>query len=351
MDYRAGIPEADLNHILAHTGEIWRELAGKRLFITGGTGFFGIWLLESIAAANRVLGAGVSATVLSRNPAAFLTKFPSLRNNPAIDWIAGDVRSFEFPHSSFSHIIHAATSASAALNTTDPGEMFSVIVDGTRRILDFAAASGTRKLLLMSSGAVYGTQPPTVEHTPEESIAGPDPTKPANAYAEGKRAAELLCAIAAQRGPLEVKIARGFAFVGPHLPLDAHFAVGNFIRDALAGGPIVVSGDGTPLRSYMHAADATVWCWHVLVRGTHLRPYNIGSDHAISIADLARTVAECMLRAPSIAIAARPNGTPPTRYVPHIGRAKAELGLDLIIPLDEAIARTVAWATSGHRSA
>lgn len=330
----------DLDHVLVHTAGLWEDLRGARLFITGGTGFFGCWLLESFCWANDRLGLGATAVVLTRRPEAFQAKCPHLAAHPAVRLLAGDVRDFAFPAGRFSHVIHAATEASAKLNAENPLVMFDTIVQGTRRALDFAVQAGARKVLFTSSGAVYGRQPPDVTHVPEDYAGAPDPADPRSAYGEGKRAAEQLCALYARQYGLEPKIARCFAFVGPYLPLDAHFAVGNFIRDALAGGPIRVNGDGTPYRSYLYAADLAIWLWTILIRGATGRAYNVGSDAAVPIAEWAKRVA-AHSSGLTVTVACPPGDQPPERYVPSVARARLELSLDAWITSDEAIRRTL----------
>jgi nucleoside-diphosphate-sugar epimerase len=335
---------ADLDHILDHTRELWQQLRGERIFITGGTGFFGCWLLESLLWAQDKLGLGLQAAVLTRDPDAFRAKAPHLAGHPGVTLLVGDILSYEFPAGTFSHFIHAAVDASAKLNDKAPLHMLDTIVEGTRRALDHAIACGARRFLLTSSGAVYGKQPPEITHIPEEYAGAPDPLDPRSAYGEGKRVAEHLCALAARGSSLEPKIARCFAFVGPYLPLNIHYAIGNFIRDALRRGPIIVLGDGTPFRSYLYAADLAIWLWTILLRGQACRPYNVGSEQSISVGDLAIAVRDMVDPKAEVVISQPADpASPPERYVPSVQRASTELGLRPSYSLDDAIQRTARW--------
>jgi dTDP-glucose 4,6-dehydratase len=334
----------DLDHVVEHIRHLREDLRGARIFITGGTGFIGCWLLESFAWANERLGLGAQALVLTRDFEAFQKKAPHLANRADIGFHIGDVRNFEFPAGRFSHVIHAATEASEKLNTENPALMLDTILAGTGQVLNFSAQCGARQFLLTSSGAVYGKQPADLTHISEDYMGGPDVCLPRSAYGEGKRVSELVCAIRGRSLGIETKIARCFAFVGPYLPLDTHFAIGNFIRDAMAGGPIIVNGDGTAYRSYLYAADLAIWLWWIFLRAVGYRPYNVGSRNQLTIAEVAAAVSRALPgNVPvSIQIKAVP-GRPPQRYVPDTSRAEGEMPLQEWVGLEEAIRRTARW--------
>ena len=334
----------DLDHILEHTKALWEDLREKKVFVTGGTGFFGKWLLESFMWANGQLKLDAQMHVLSRDPDSFKTRYPHFADALCIRFHQGDVRSFVFSHEQFDFIIHAATDASAQLNAENPLLMVDTIVEGTRRTLGFARHCGAKRFLLISSGAVYGKQPSHLSHMPEDYSGAPDPAQPGSAYGEAKRLAELLCSIYQKEYDLKTTIARCFVFVGPYLNLNIHYAVGNFIRDGLAGGPIHISGDGTPYRSYLYAADLAIWLWTILFRGTPGEVYNVGSEDAITIRDLAYEVARALPDLPKVVIAKSfPPGKPPERYCPSVRKAKKMLKLDVWINLREALQKTINW--------
>ena len=323
----------DLAHILSKTRSLWEELRGQHIFITGGTGFFGRWLLESFAHANEQLDLDAQAVVLSRDPESFKASAPHLALSSAIKFHLGDIKDFVFPTGQFSHIIHAA----ATFGDANDSEVFESIVQGTKRTLEFAGACGAKKFLLVSSGAVYGKQPSDISHIFEDfEIA------PSSVYGEGKKIAESLCLEYTEKRHTEIKIARCFAFVGPFLPLDKHFAIGNFIRDGLSGGPIQVRGDGTAIRSYLYAADLAIWLWTILFEGRPRRIYNVGSENEIMIGELAQLVAKSFNRQVEIIIAKpKTANTEIDRFVPSTKRAREELQLTQTVSLKNAIQRTI----------
>jgi len=338
----------DLDHVLAHTEKLWTQARGERFFLTGGTGFVGAWLTESLAWANRRLNLGISAVLLTRNPKAFEERCPHVAADPAVTLLTGDAVSFEYPRGLFPFVIHAATERYFAPSPAHPVSTFDRDVAATRHALDMARTHGAKRFLFTSSGAVYGKQPPQVAHVAENFPAAPFTTDANSAYAQGKRVSEFLCSGYAEFCEFDVMIARLFAFTGAYLPLDENYAAGNFVRDALAGGPVRIAGDGTPYRSYLYAADLAIWLWTILFRGKSAYPYNVGSSAELTIADLARSVAALKPGA-GVNLAHKPiAGAPAARYVPKTARAQDELGLRVWIPLEEGLRRMYQWNMAGR---
>lgn len=334
----------DLDHVLSHTEELWAPVRGERFFITGGTGFVGTWLTESLLWANRRLSLGISAALLTRNPEAFRQRSPHLACDPALTLCVGDGATFLYPDGAFPLVVHAATERYFPPDVERPASTLDRDFAATRRVLELARTRGTRRMLFTSSGAVYGKQPPTLSHIPEDYPGAPLPTDTGSAYGQGKRVSEFLCATWSEVYGFDAVIGRLFAFVGPMLPLDAGYAVGNFIRDAMSGGPVRIGGDGTPYRSYLYAADLAIWLWTLLMRGESGAAYNVGSPDEISIAELARVVVEVVAPGAEIQVAGQAvPGAPAIRYVPATERAEKGLGLRAWVSLEEGVRRTCEW--------
>ena len=336
----------DLEHVLTHTETYWDELKGERIFITGGTGFFGKWFLESFLHANERLNLKAKAVVLTRDASRMQNEAPHLAANQSIGFHHGDVRNFKFPAGSFSHVIHAATtSAEETFQNEPPLSKYETVADGTRRTLEFAAQCNVRKFLLTSTGGAYGSQPDDLAKIQENYIGSPDITRPiSSALGEAKRVAELLTRIYSESNRYEAKICRCFTFIGPYLQQDIHYAAGNFIRDAVRGGPVVVRGNGSATRSFLYAADLMIWLWTVLFLGEPGKLYNVGSEREIGIGELAQMVAS---RASVPVVFENNEHDLPTssspRYVPSVQRITTELGVKELIGLEEAIDRTLSF--------
>jgi UDP-glucuronate decarboxylase len=314
-----------------------RRLMSQRILLTGGTGFFGRALLRHLLASGIDLGTHIC--ILSRQPDRFRAVYSDLASSDKISFVQGDIQDRDsLPwNQSFTHVLHAATDSTLGPSLT-PLQRFNQIVDGTRHILDLAVATGATRFLLTSSGGIYGPQPADLEAIPEDWSGSPALDVAGTAYSQAKRAAEHLCALYRNAHGLETVIARCFAFVGPDLPVDAHFAIGNFIRDALEAEVITVAGDGTPLRTYLDQSDLARWLWLLLMEGHSGEAYNVGSDRVISISNLAFLVRDIIAPHKEVRIIGKPNGTlSRNRYVPKISKIEALHGLRAKVDLEDAI--------------
>jgi nucleoside-diphosphate-sugar epimerase len=330
--------DADFKQAFTPTEKVFPAhlLKDSQIFLTGGTGFFGAWLIESFLWLKKTHGLdGLKLSILSRNPAAFAARFPELMSRlNSIDFIQGDVCDFEFPAGKFSHITHAATPVTD--KTFSNEELVRIIDLGTARVLEFAKQKNIQNLLFTSSGAIYGPQPQKLELMPETNPASLD----VSAYGTGKKLAEARCLKAHKERGLNAVIARCYAFIGPYLAADSHLAVASFTRDAIQGKPIKITGNGQTQRSYLYGADLSAWLWNLLLRGHAAHPYNVGSERAFSLLNVAQEFARQV--GTSVEVQSSIEGKP-DRYIPSVQRAKDELGLQETFDLASAIERTLHW--------
>ena len=299
-------------------------LAGKKVFLTGGTGLFGKWLVPTLCQLAE------SVVILTRDSTnAQRSLSPDFYENLSL--IDGDVRTFCFPNKHFDYLIHAATPVSVSSTIPRSDKLLSIIVDGTKRTIDFARDSRIGKLLFLSSGAVYGPQPKDSELFSESSICSP-----ASTYGKGKLIAENLCL----GSGLDCVVARCFAFVGPYMPLNAHFAIGNILGNCLRNEPIIIKGDGQSLRSFMYSTDLVDWLLTMLYASKKNEIYNVGSAVSISIKDLAYLVRKVVGKEKLPIIIQNDGSMPSSSYIPNNEKATKQLGLNVKIDLENAILKT-----------
>jgi len=334
----------DLDQIVNQARDDFQSLRGARLFITGGTGYIGRWLLESICHANRRLNVGIRAVVLSRNPQKFSEIHSHLAENSCISFVQGEIENLPDNTTEFSHLIHAAADTNI-IKRSNILKIFDAEILGARNIHEFALTHGIRNVLLLSSGAVYGRFPDHIRYMPESGSCAFDPTSAGAAYSLGKTVMEWLGTVYTSQYGLNCKIARIFAQIGPGMNLNARLAAGNFLRDALLGQQLTIRGNGSPLRSYMYATDLVVWLWAILTRGAAGTAYNVGSTQITSIRNLAETIAK-NFNMPDSAIQILGEDAPGMAfecYAPDTTLASTALNLAVTVPLEDALQRTANW--------
>ncbi len=339
------LPVEDLEHIFENTKDIWKSFRDKSIFLTGGTGFFGKWLLESFIYVNEKLKLNAKMTTLTRNPEVFLIEYPFYKDHTnTIQFVKGDILTYDFDlNRKFNFIIHAATAASESLNKSNPLLMMDTITLGTRNVLDFALTQPIEGFLFVSSGAIYGKQPYSIPKIQETDSFKIDINNSSAAYSEGKRIAELYCSTYFEKYNLPVKIARCFAFVGPHLPLNTHFAIGNFINNVIKNENIVIMQDGSTTRSYMYASDLSIAIWKILLIGNINKPYNVGIDKAYSLKEIALLLKKNFGN--NVQILNLNKELHRNIYVPNIDLLKNELKIKRFVQIEEALQKTIKYNT------
>lgn len=298
------------------------DLNGKRLFITGGTGFFGFWLLMAISYLNST-GANILVTALSRNPQQFLNKNPFFKQCQWLSFCHGDITDYSPPSGHFDLFIHGATDTSPASHQA-PLKLFTSMIHGAEHVFEHAQSIKCQRVLVISSGAVY-------DNVNRESDVNSSP------YAEGKKAVEALAKFYGSEHKTDMIIARCFAFIGFRLP--KHLAIHQFIEDAVNGNDIRIKGNGRAIRSYLYGADLAIWLLAILVRGNSLSTYNVGSDCGYTLAEHADRVIRNLAPEQQVIVENTRDNSADKRniYVPEVDKANKELGLNVWTELDEAI--------------
>lgn len=327
----------DMDFILAACQPELAQLAGQRVLITGGSGFIGSYLVESVLVWNRQQPQqAISLLLPTRSVAAVRQRRPDLCGHPGIDWVEwADITTGNTGQPCW-FVVHAASPADPAAYRKAPMQAMQAIADATVKVLDFAHRQQAKSILYLSSGAVYGAQPPDMAAMPEDYPGAPDVNDASACYGEAKRYAELLCVCSG----LPVVRARLFAFLGPTQDPDASFAVPDFLRQATETKVIKIKGDGRAWRSYCYASDLTICLLKLLCHGAAGSVINIGGEQPVTTLELAQRVAE-LVGGVTVEVQGRQDAAQSAaRYIPDITRLKRIYTPQIKLP--EALRRVLA---------
>lgn len=338
------LTQFDSESVLENQFHHLEALRGQHVFISGGTGILGAWLLELIKVLNGRYNFGLRATAFSRHASAFAQRWPHLGQQPHVEFVDGDIRYLTHFPSDTRYIIHAAALTDRRLLASQPSSVAEINGIGTLRALRAAnLLEDIQKFVLLSSGLIYGNQPSDV-YSVEESCAALLSSGDVNSvYAESKRFAESLAQSFISESKLPVVTLRPFAFIGPYQSLSLPWAVTDFIRDSFNGGPVRIMGDGTTVRSVMYASDFAFWVLSALANGRARGTYNVGSPVPMDLAALARMITLSFSPQPAVLSGLGQTGHPRSRLVPNVERAQRDLQVKMTVDISESIRRTIHW--------
>jgi nucleoside-diphosphate-sugar epimerase len=284
------LPQSDLDEILMKCQGLWDSIRGSKILILGGTGFVGTWILGGLQNANRALSLDMKITVVTRNELRARARFKS-EDLIGLEFIERDLKtSTNLKSGFFDFAIHAATPSVPQDGFLDTAQVINSTTRGIDLIgQDLLTKNPQLRFVHTSSGAVYGSTNKNHLKYFETEVQLGDRNR--TDYGNLKLLAERSALRYFAEKPNQVANPRLFTFLGPHLALDQHFAVGNFLQNGLSGNSIEIKGNPNSLRSYMYPTDLVSWLLNVMVR-PNSGALNIGSEVQVSMLDLARAISE-----------------------------------------------------------
>ncbi|MFA6357104.1 MAG: NAD-dependent epimerase/dehydratase family protein [Candidatus Omnitrophota bacterium] len=282
----------DLNFIVSAKLP-WGKLQGKKVLITGGSGFLPAYMAETILFLNdHHFKKRAKVYILGRSKDRVLSRFSDYGKRGDLQYIVQDVCIPFKSKEKFDFIIHAASQASPKYFGKDPVGTLSANVLGTYNLLELAKKQKVKGFLFFSSGEVYGEVNNKQIPVKEDFYGCVDPINVRSCYAESKRMGETMCVSWLHQYGVPVKIVRPFHTYGPGMRLDDGRVFADFVADIVFGRNIEMKSDGSAIRAFCYLADATVGFFTVLLKGENGQAYNVGNEDAeISIINLARLLA------------------------------------------------------------
>jgi UDP-glucuronate decarboxylase len=363
----AELLETDLSYLALTLRDEFQTMGGSNLLLTGGAGFLGYYLIQSLLFWNKQSADGrpIHVTVMDNYKRGAPEWLLALRGDPHVALIEHDVRRpLPLSPREFHYVIHAAGIASPTYYRRFPIETMDTNIDGLRHLLEYARArraspEPVKGFLFYSSSEIYGDPLPGNIPTPEDYRGNVSCTGPRACYDESKRYGETLSVNFARQYELPVTIARPFNNYGPGLKITDRRVIPDYARNVLGDQDIIMLSDGSPRRTFCYAADAIAGYYKVLVRGRAGEPYNIGVElPEITMLELAERIVslgrELFRYRGRVVRQTSAEGEylvdNPTRRCPEITKARTELGYNPSIELDEGLRRSLVWY-SHNRSA
>ena len=314
-------------------------LKNTEILVTGGTGFFGKWIVKIITYLNDNLAFNIKLYLVARNNSSYINNIVENRND--IFFIKNDIRNLREIPSTIEYIIHTAATPDNSVHMSNPIEVMDIISNGTKQVLDLALGlDNIKKILNISSGQVYGTL--RSNKISEANVGILDTNSVNSIYPEAKRYSETLSFAYKSLYKLPIVQVRPFSFVGPYMGLEKPWAINNFIKDAIKFKKIRILGNGKPIRSYMYPTDMAWWILNMLVDSKNGVVYNLGSQEGISLEELAIKIKNKIGMEVNIEILNMNDES--SIFVPDESLVKNRLGLDIKVGIDEALDRTIDWA-------
>jgi nucleoside-diphosphate-sugar epimerase len=336
--YKSQLLIEDIKHIEEHSQTILDDLKNKHILITGASGFFGQWFCQTLTTLNQAYELNLHLHVLSRSWESFHRKHPQFFDESITHFIDGDIRSFQAPDSC-DFVIHMANEARPHFESEEDKKIFiETLRQGDQHLAKILKQLKPQKMLLTSSGAVYGPSFERVTHWQETDTPAPKTT-----YGEEKARQEHFF-LSEKPQETDLVIMRCFAFIGPFLPLNGPYAAGHFLSNLLKGETIHVKGTGRPLRSYMYMSDLMIWSLKLLIQDTEDSIYNVGSEEPVSIAELASEIASLSPEPLDVVISQKDAKIQESlSYLPNTQKVHKELDLKVLISRLEALKKTLKW--------
>jgi len=285
--------EEDLK-LITNTDIQFNALEGKNILITGANGFLPAYIVETILFLNETkFKEQATIYALVRNKEKALLRFSNYKNRKDLVLIVQDVIEPINLDVKMNYIIHAASQASPKYFGEDPVGTINANVIGTYNLLEYAKTQNIDSFLFFSSGEVYGNMENLHVPVKEDMYGYINPTDVRSCYAEGKRAGETMCVSYNLQFGIQVKIIRLFHTYGPGMSLDDGRVFADFVSNIVKHQDILVTSDGSTIRTFCYLSDATIAFFTVLLKGENGQAYNVANPICtISISNLAKILVE-----------------------------------------------------------